>query len=64
MNFNARHPIWKLLRLAIILFALTAVLWINANKFDVTELRTIITMFVVLAGGDVATSLIQRRNDG
>lgn len=64
MNFNARHPVWKLARLAIILTALTVVLWINANKFDVTELRTIITMFVVLAGGDVATSLIQRRNDG
>lgn len=44
---SATHPIWPLLRLVVMVSALTAVLWMNASEFDNTELQTIIGMFLI-----------------
>jgi len=46
------HPLWSITRLVIYMGALTFLLWLNASNFDVTELRTIVLMF--LAGGIAA----------
>jgi len=52
---NASHPIWSLLRLTIFMIALVVTLLLNANNFDATEIKTIITMFVVAAGAEGVT---------
>ena len=49
------HPIWSVLRLLILMTALTIILYANASQFDVTELRTIITMFLFSTGIEGAT---------
>lgn len=46
LNLPAKHPIWALLRLLIVNGTLIIVLWFTATKFDYTEIRTIITMFI------------------
>lgn len=47
---HPEHPIWSVVRLVVILLCLTGVLWMNAEHFDETEIRTILTMFFALAG--------------
>ena len=47
---NANHPIWMLVRLTIVMTTLVVVLMLTASKFDESELRTILTMFIALAG--------------
>lgn len=46
---NGNHPIWKIMRLVVMMVALTAILYMNASEFDQTEIKTII--FAFLAGG-------------
>lgn len=62
---SASHPIWSLLRLLIFMVALVATLWLNAAEFDDTELKTIITMFVVASGAEGVTQFARglRRNE-
>lgn len=55
---DPKHPLWSLCRLAILMVSLVLVLWMNASHFDVTEIRTIITMFIVAASAEGATSLL------
>lgn len=38
---DAHHPCWKLGRYALYVTALVVLSWLNASKFDETELRTI-----------------------
>ena len=65
MIHNPEHPIWGITRLLIVMTALVVTLWLNASNFDETELKTIITMFIVAAGAEGATGFISRftKND-
>ena len=58
---NAAHPIWPLLRLVAMLAALTTVLLIQASEFDDTELKTIISMFLIGAGVEGLPALLRGR---
>ena len=40
------------MRLAVLMVALVFILWLNATKFDKTEIQTILTMFFVAAGAE------------
>lgn len=62
---NPSHPIWSLRRLAIYMIALVATLLFNANTFDATEVKTIITMFVVASGTEGVTQFVRsvKRDD-
>ena len=40
----------RLIRIAIYMTALTAILYLTASNFDFTELRTLVMMFLVAAG--------------
>jgi len=53
------HPIWSPLRLTILMIALVVTLWINATEFDATEIKTIITLFVVAASAEGATQFVK-----
>jgi hypothetical protein len=44
------HPAWALLRLAVIMIPITGVLWLNASKFDMTELKSLLQLGIVLGG--------------
>lgn len=46
------HPLWAFLRTAVLMLALTGVLFFTASKFDATEIRTIVIMFLVAAGAE------------
>lgn len=43
------HPIWGLLRLAILMLVLTAILYFNASDFDATEIKTLTQYFLAAA---------------
>jgi len=43
---EASHPIWPLIRQVVNLAALSLFLMMNASEFDITELKTIIAMFL------------------
>ncbi len=49
-----QHPVWPIIRLTVMLFFLTAILYLTAHQFDQTELKTIIGMFMA---GAVAEGL-------
>lgn len=49
------HPIWSAIRLIVVMAALVIILYLNATSFDVTELKTIIGMFLVAASAEGLT---------
>lgn len=44
------HPAWAFARLALVMVPVTGVLWLNASKFDWTEHKSIIELFLMLGG--------------
>ena len=54
---DPKHPIWAIIRTAIMLFALVVVLWLNASHFDDTEISTIVAMFLPAIGAETATKM-------
>lgn len=57
---DANHPLWALARLAIMMLALTAVLYVTAAKFDETEMKTIVYVFLFAAGVEGVPQVIGR----
>jgi len=47
---DAAHPIWSLIRLFLLMSTLCVVLYLEASHFDVTELRSIVWVFIGAAG--------------
>lgn len=58
---DAKHPIWSLARLIVLMIALVITLWLNASHFDETELRSIITMFIAASGVEGISQFFARR---
>lgn len=56
---SASHPIWSIVRLAVLMGALIVVLYLTATKFDQTEIKTIIYTFFAAAGGEGAITAIK-----
>lgn len=54
------HPVWSLLRLVILMGTMTLVLWLNASNFDITEIRSLITVFLVAAGLEGGSQTLHR----
>jgi hypothetical protein len=50
VKFDNTHPVWDILRLAVMMGGLTILLWLNSSNFDDTELRTIFEMVLVVGG--------------
>ena len=44
------HPGWAVLRLAVIMIPLTVVMYANASKFDMTEIRALLEFGIIGAG--------------
>ncbi len=55
------HPIWSLLRYAILMLVLTGVLWQNASNFDMTEIKSLITMLIVMTGWGGVEQVLRKR---
>ena len=53
------HPIWSIVRLVVLMTALTLVLWITATKFDQTEIKTIVYTFLAAASGEGAITVLK-----
>jgi len=58
---DPKHPIWSILRLVVLMVAMCVTLWSNASNFDVTELRSIITMFFVAASSEAVVGVLTKR---
>lgn len=57
---SPNHPLWAILRLAVMMAALTGVLYVTANRFDETEVRTIIYVFLFAAGVEGVPQVVGR----
>lgn len=57
---NANHPMWAFARLTVVMVALTIILSLTAQRFDNTELQTILTMFLVVAGAEGVGQIVSR----
>ena len=55
---DVSHPLWPLLRLVVMMVALTIILKSFATTFDATEIKTICIMFFIAAGTEGTTSLV------
>ena len=60
----ANHPAWPIIRLAVVLAFLTVILYLTAHKFDNTEIRTIIGMFLAGAAAEGLPGLVGRFTGG
>ena len=56
---DPKHPIWSIVRLTVMMTALTTILYLTASKFDATELRTIVMTFVAGLGIEGGIRAIQ-----
>lgn len=52
-RFPADHPVWRLLNLVVILTFLTVFLYLNATKFDQTEVKSIVYMALSVGGWEL-----------
>ena len=55
------HPGWAILRLIVVMVTLVTVLCLTASRFDDTELKTILAMFMAVAGAEGITSVLAKR---
>lgn len=53
------HPIWAIVRLMVLMLTLTVVLYLTATKFDASELKVIMYMFIAAASGETAIGLLK-----
>lgn len=58
------HPLWRLLRLIVLVGSLTLLLYSQASQFDQTELTVIGAMFVILGLDQGAMTVISRYMKG
>lgn len=59
---DPKHPVWPIVRTGVVLLALVVVLWMNAEHFDQTEIKTILTMFFALLGAEGLSSAFAKKN--
>lgn len=55
---NANHPLWSIIRLAVLMVTLITVLWLQASSFDSNEIITIVAAFVGAAAVEGAIKRI------
>ena len=53
VDINGNHPVWGILRIAVIFFGLTLFLYLNATQFDKGEMTTILELLLVVGGFEV-----------
>ena len=56
---NPGHPIWGLLRLAILMLVLTLILYFNASDFDATEIRALTQYFLAAASLEGGVAVVK-----
>jgi len=59
VEINGKHPVWGIIRLAVIFVGLTLFLWLNSTSFDKTEITTILELLLVVGGFEAGRSMIQ-----
>lgn len=47
---NQKHPIWRIINLAVVFMGVTAVLYVCATQFDETEWKAIGGIMTILGG--------------
>lgn len=57
---SAQHPIWGIARLCINMVGLVVTLWLSAEHFDETELKTLTVMFLLTSSTEGATSFLRQ----
>lgn len=57
------HPIWKIITHGMYGVLITGCLYFNANNFDSTEIKTIIEVFVVMAGVETVKKRFEGKDD-
>ena len=57
---EASHPVWSIIRTAVLMLALCVILMMTATNFDETELRVIIYSFMATAGLEFAPSVARK----
>lgn len=55
---DGRHPIWNICRLSVVFLGFTVFSYLNADKFDETELRTILEVGALIAGFELARNKV------
>ena len=47
---DGKHPVWNIFRLTMVFVGFTVFSYLNADKFDETELRTLLEVGSLIAG--------------
>ena len=65
MNIHAAsHPVWGLLKYVATLVAVAFCMWLFANDFDETEVKSLITFAGLFLGGKGVESLFKKQTGG
>lgn len=64
MDFNENHPVWNILRIAVIMAGVIVFSWLNASKFDVTEWTTIVEVLLLIGGFEGAKKFLAKSPKG
>lgn len=46
----ATHPVWSILKTAVLLGGFAVILYLNASNFDHTEMKTLMEAMLLMAG--------------
>ena len=45
IRFSEDHPVWNIIRLAVVFIGVTVLMYLNGDKFDNGEITTILELF-------------------
>ena len=62
LRFEEGHPFWNIIRLIFVFVGVTVLLYLNADKFDDGELRTILELLALVAGFEVARKSLSKKD--
>lgn len=60
MIHDSKHPIWPIIRIAVVMGALVVILMLTAQHFDETEIETLVYAFATIAGIEGVVNVVNR----
>lgn len=60
-ELDGSHPIWAIIRQVVIFAGAATILYVNANKFDITEIRSLFWLLLVQSSTETVMNRISNR---
>ena len=61
IRFSEDHPVWNIIRLAVVFIGVTVLMYLNGDKFDNGEITTILELSGLVAGFEFTRTRLMKK---